>query len=149
MKKLFWLCLALAVVVNTASAKAADLTGVWTGSMSTPDGNSFDLTYTLKQDGTKLTGTVQGPGGEPLQIANGKIDGDKFSFDIDFNGMTIHHDCVVDGDQIKLTSKASSGDFPGMSMTLKRAGAPKPAAPPSIQANALASFGTFFPVPAR
>ena len=136
MKKLLWLCLALGIIFNTPPAMAADLTGTWTGSMATPDGNNFDLTYNFKQDGAKLTGTVQGPCGDALQIENGKIEGDKFSFDIDFNGMAIHHDCVIAGDQIKLTSKASSGDFAGSTMMLKRVGGAKPAA-----------LGALIPVP--
>ncbi len=130
MKRLLLICLALALTFSSASAMAAmvtDLTGTWTGSMATPDGNSFDLTYTFKQDGTKLTGTVQGPGGEALTITNAKIDGDKFSFEISFNGMTLHHEGVVTGDEIKLTSKSDGGDFPPMALTLKRAGPAKPA----------------------
>ena len=111
-----------------SAAMAADVTGTWTGDASTPDGNSFQLTYSFKQDGAKLTGTVLGPQGDPLDISNGKIDGGKFSFDIAFNGMTIHNDGAVDGEQIKLTSKTDSPDFPGMTMTLKRA-TPMPAAP--------------------
>jgi len=154
MKKLIWLCLALAIGFGTRCASAADLTGTWTGSMSSPDGNSFDLTYTFKQEGMKLTGTVLGPQGDALQISNGKVDGDKFSFEIDLNGMTIHHDCVIDGEQIKLTSKGS-GDFPGMTMTLKRVAAAKPVTPAisSMAAGKAAGSrfagGAFIPVPSR
>jgi hypothetical protein len=77
--------------------------------------------FTFKQDGAKLTGTMQGPQGDPIEISNSKIDGDKFSFDISFNGMTIHYNCTVAGDEIKMTSKSDQGDFPGMELTLKRA----------------------------
>jgi len=81
----------------------------------------MDLSYAFKQDGTSLTGTVQGPMGDPLQITNGKIDGDKLAFDVAFNGMTIHYDGTVNGDAIKATTKTDSGDFPPMDLTLKRA----------------------------
>jgi len=117
------------MALGAATVRAADVTGTWSTEMKTPDGNNFQLTFTFKQDGNTLTGTVQGPMGDPLPISNGKVDGDKFSFDVSFNGMTIHHDCAVNGDEIKMTTKSDSGDFPGMELTLKRANAATPAAP--------------------
>jgi hypothetical protein len=99
---------------------AADVTGAWTGDMKSPDGNSFRISFTFKQDGAKLTGTIAGPQGDPMEIADGKVDGDKLSFSVTFNGMTIKHEGVINGDEIKLTSKTDSGDFPGGEMTLTR-----------------------------
>ncbi len=127
MKKLLRICTALTMIFMAGAAMAADLTGSWNGSADTPNG-SFQLTFTFKQDGAALTGTVQGGQGEPMEIANGKIDGNKFTFDVAFNGTTIHHDCTLNGDQIEMTTKTDSGDFPGMKMALKRA-TPAPAAP--------------------
>ncbi len=133
MKILLSACAAIAMTLSAAAALAADVTGTWSGQMNSPDGNSFQLTFTFKQDGNTLTGTVQGPQGDPIAISNGKIDGDKFSFDVSFNGMTISHQCtVVSNDEIKMTTKSDSGDFPGMELTLKRVPAtPAPPAPPS------------------
>ena len=128
MKKLLCFCAAMAMTLSAASALAADVTGTWNSEMKTPDGQSFPLTFTFKQDGAKLTGTVQGPQGDPIEISNGQIDGDKFSFDVSFNGMTIHHQCTVDGEVIKLTTKSDSGNFPAMEFTLTRVKA-TPAAP--------------------
>jgi len=34
-------------------AFAADVTGTWTGDMVTPDGSSFHILFTFKQDGRK------------------------------------------------------------------------------------------------
>jgi hypothetical protein len=47
------------------------------------------------------------------------------------NGMTISHEGTISesGDEIKLSSKSASGDFPGMDITLKRVKAPAPPAP--------------------
>lgn len=129
MKRLLCLCAALAIGLTAASALAADVTGTWSAEMKTPDGNSFQLTFTFKQDADKLTGSVQGPQGDPIAISNGKVDGDNLTFDVSFNGMTIHHICTVSGDEIKMTTKSDSGDFPGMEMTLKRVPATPPAAP--------------------
>jgi hypothetical protein len=59
------------------------------------DGTPREVTITLKQDGNTLTGSVPGfgrggQGGQPMQIQNGKVDGDKFSFEtkMEFNGNT-------------------------------------------------------------
>jgi hypothetical protein len=124
MKQLkYWLllCAALLMVFGARSIFAAtDMTGTWTGAMQTPDGSNFSLTFVFKQDGPKLTGTVAGPEGDPLAIDNGKVDGDNFTFTVAFNGATITHTGTVTGDEIKMTSKSDSGDFPAMQMTLKR-----------------------------
>jgi opacity protein-like surface antigen len=108
----------------TSAAWAADVSGKWTGKMSGPDGNGdFELSFTFKQDGAKLTGTVQGPQGDPIEITDGKIDGDKLSFVVKIEangGMKITHEGAVSGDEIKLNSKMEGGDFPAGSITLKR-----------------------------
>ncbi len=64
MKKLLCLCAALAMAFTAAAAMAADVTGTWNGSAETPNGN-FQLTFTFKQDGAALTGTVQVPQRRP------------------------------------------------------------------------------------
>lgn len=120
MRKLLCICAGLAMTLSAGTAMAADVTGTWTTQATGPDGSPMQLTFTFKQDGAVLTGTVQGPMGDSMKITNGKIDGDKFSFDVSFNGMTISHQCTVDGDTIKMTTKTDSGDFPGMELTLTR-----------------------------
>ena len=131
MKRLFCICAALAMMLTTVTALAADVTGKWTATAQSPNGD-LQLTFTFKQDGANLTGTVQGPEGDPLPISNGKVDGDKFTFDVSFNGITIHHDCMVSGDEIKVSAKGDSTDFPAMELTLKRV---KDAAPAALAAN--------------
>ena len=120
MKKFLCVCAALILAFTAASAFAADVTGTWTGKMAGPDGNGFQITFTFKVDGTKLTGTTTGPQGDPMEISDGKVDGDKLSFNISVNGMTIKHEGVVTGDTIKLTTKPDGGDLPGGEMTLTR-----------------------------
>jgi hypothetical protein len=85
-------------------------------------GNGFQISFAFKQVGTTLTGTLQGSQGEPMAISEGKVDGDKISFKISFNGMTITHEGTINaaGNEIKLTSKSDQGDFPGGEMTLTR-----------------------------
>jgi hypothetical protein len=132
MKRLMLCAFAVvAMALTVTTARAADVTGNWTAEMTTPDGNSFQLAFTFKQDGDKLTGTVQGPQGDAIDISNGKVDGNKITFDVSFNGTTISHEGTVNdaGDEIEMTTKSDSGDFPGGKMTLKRAkAAAEPAA---------------------
>ena len=111
----------MAMTLSAATAMAADVTGTWTGNMVGPNGDSMPITFTFKLDGDKLPGTVASPMGDPMEITEGKVDGDKLSFNVSFNGMTIKHEGVLSGDTIKLTSKSDSGAFPDMEMTLTRA----------------------------
>src|SRR6266567_5354779 len=77
--------IALLLAVLAVAALGADITGNWTGSMSMGD-NQFTLSYTFKQDGEKLTGTVTGPGGNALPLNDGKVQGDKLSFTVQAEG---------------------------------------------------------------
>jgi hypothetical protein len=78
MKKLMCTGAAIFVLRSATFALAADVTGAWTGQAPGPNGEGFQLTFTFKQDGAKLTGTVAGPGGPPLDIINGKVDGTRY-----------------------------------------------------------------------
>jgi hypothetical protein len=129
MKKLLCLCAALLMIFPSLHALAAiDVTGTWEGEFKMPDGTAtFPLSFTFKQDGAKLTGSVANPqGGEPITISDGKVDGDKISFKVSFNGATITHEGTVSGDEMKLDSKSDSGEFPGGAIVLKRAKTPTP-----------------------
>lgn len=126
MKKLLALCAVLflaigaATVLAQAAAPATDATGTWTGDVQGPNGD-MTLTFHFKQDGDKLTGTVDSPmGGDPMEISNGKVDGDKVEFDTSFNSTTIHHEGTLSGDEMKLKASPSDGSFPEMELTLKR-----------------------------
>jgi hypothetical protein len=124
-------CAALLMVVSVRPVFAAtDVTGTWTTSLQAPDGTSIPITFNLKQDGDKLTGTVVGDAG-PVTIDNGKMDGNKMTFTVSFNGITISHEGTVDGDVIKLTTKSDSDQIPSMDLTLKRAPATAPAPAPA------------------
>ena len=126
MKKLLFACAALLFAFAPISALAADVSGSWTGAMG-GDAGGMQLTFNLKQDGTKLTGSISNPqGGDPITISDGKVDGDKISFKVSFNGINITHDGTINGDQITLESKSDSADFPGGEMVLKRAKTPTP-----------------------
>jgi len=105
------------------AAWAADVTGTWTGSMANGNGD-FSLTYTFKQDGDKLSGTVTGPQGDPMPLINCKIDGDQMSFavkvDMGGNAATFSSKGTVKGDEITLTTTNDAGMDFGGEMKLKK-----------------------------
>ena len=70
---------AVAVLVLLASAWAADVTGKWVAQMPGRDGATSETTFTLKVEGTALTGTMTTTRGEST-ISEGKVNGDEISF---------------------------------------------------------------------
>lgn len=99
-------------VLAAAPAFAADIDGTWNGGIETPDG-SLPVSFTFKADGATLTGTTTGPDGAVVELKEGKIDGDKFSFNmtIDFGGMpfTMSYTGELKDGAVTLTA-----DFMGM-----------------------------------
>ena len=105
------------------AAWAADITGTWTGAISGGNGD-FSLTYTIKQDGDKFTGTVVTPQGEPLPLIDCKLDGEKISFavkvDMGGNTATFSSKGTIKGDEITLTMTNDAGMDFGGEMKLKK-----------------------------
>src|SRR5262245_20554234 len=90
------------------TASAANINGKWKGKIEF-NGESIDLVYDLKADGNKLVGNVTGPAGT-LDLEEGKVDGDKISFQISFGDFHIKHDGkLVDG-KFEITSHLDQGD---------------------------------------
>jgi hypothetical protein len=105
--------LAVAVVALAADA----ITGKWVYEQAGRDGGTpRPVTFELKAEGAKLTGTVSGAmggrggggGGAPQAqpISNGKVDGNNVSFDVTREGqqgsMTTKYVGVVAGNEMKL-----------------------------------------------
>jgi hypothetical protein len=117
----------LAVVLCAASlaATAAGIDGKWTSEMKRGD-NTIQQTLTLKSDGSSLTGTVEtsfNGQGRSVDIKDGKVDGNKFSFSMVQRGkqgeMTVVWEGAVDGDELHGTRKRGGGE--GQPFTAKRA----------------------------
>jgi hypothetical protein len=116
MRKLFAFSVLCAATLFAAAASAADVTGKWVAQMPGPGGQTREVTFNLKADGDKLTGTVTTPRGES-EISDGKVEGDHISFTqtFEFNGnsMKILYDGKVNGDQIEFTRKREGGGGQG------------------------------------
>lgn len=89
--------------------QASDFDGKWGGTMQGPDGEMQMLFNFKVVNGDSLTGTSLGPDGD-LEILNGKVDGDNFSFDVDIYGMTIRHDCKVVKETIEMVVPGMDGE---------------------------------------
>jgi hypothetical protein len=64
-----------------------NIDGNWKGTRETPNG-TFEVNYTFKVDGKTLAGMLKGQFGE-TKLENGKIDSNKISYSVTFNGTTI------------------------------------------------------------
>lgn len=111
MKKL--LLLIATFVLGSMVALAADVTGKWVGDASA-GGKGGPPTFNLKQDGSSLTGTQEGGRGGPVNISNGKVDGDNISFEVtrEFNGnsVTTKYSGTISGTTMKLTMETARGN---------------------------------------
>ena len=64
------------VSLLSLAAMAADLSGNWTGTFHTREGGAFETNLTLKQSGDTVTGQFQSGNNDPIDIENGKVNGD-------------------------------------------------------------------------
>jgi len=110
------------VLVLAASCAAADITGTWKGVYEGPDGSKMDMTFTFKQEGAKLSGTVTPPQGDPINFTGGKVEADKLSFIVSVgDAMKVYHDgAIVSATEIKLNTKFEGMDQASAPMTLKK-----------------------------
>jgi hypothetical protein len=101
------------ILTMTATLWAADIAGKWTA-----QAQGANVTMDFKVDGTALTGTLENsqmPG--PVDIKDGKIDGDNLSFTIvrkmGETEMKIVWKGKITGDEIKFTREVAGGGGAG------------------------------------
>ena len=103
-----------ALLALAALAVAADATGTWKGTLETDD-ESRELTFDLKTDGGKLTGTVGGLLDRPLDINEGKVEGAIITFFVitesDGNAVKLIYKGELAGDEIKFTMGTDDGSW--------------------------------------
>jgi hypothetical protein len=100
------------LILASFGLAAADVTGRWTGELAALNGGPTRvITIILKAEGSKITGTLAGASGrssslDPIEISDGKVDGDRISFTVKRetpNGaMENHYAGIVTGDEMKL-----------------------------------------------
>ncbi|HVW98302.1 MAG TPA: hypothetical protein VHA56_20215 [Mucilaginibacter sp.] len=100
MKKIFT-TVALLCCFMVCFAMITDITGKWSGTIVTPDGQEFPVTYNFKADGDKLTGTADSPQGT-VTVDDGKIMGDSLSFKVTVSGNDYPHSGKIYPDSIAM-----------------------------------------------
>ena len=90
----------------TFTLNAADLAGTWKGAIDTQMG-AMDVTITI-QAGTKLAGQVKA-GEYQGAIENGKVDGEKISFETNIDPGKLTFEGTVAGDDMKLNMTGTQG----------------------------------------
>jgi hypothetical protein len=91
----------------TLGLMAADVSGKWTWEQAGRQGGTpTTSTLTLKADGGKLTGSLDGGRGGPIDITDGKVDGNTISFSVkrsmNGNDVVTPYKGTLDGDTLNL-----------------------------------------------
>ncbi len=115
--------LVMALMALAAPAFAADATGTWKGRLETQEG-THDLTFNLKADGDKLTGTVGGlRENKDVTVDEGKVQGSTITFSVmsewEGNPIKLVYKGEVGADEIKLTMGTDDGSW-SQDLTVKR-----------------------------
>ena len=95
------------------AALAADVTGKWVAQVPGRGGQTREVTFTLKAEGDKLTGSMTGFQGMEIPLAEGKAGGDAISFvtvqERNGNTMKSTYSGTVAGDEIKFKVEGGRG----------------------------------------
>jgi len=96
------------IVAAMCMSFVADITGVWKGMVKVPSGEDVEITYRMKAEGEKLTGVITASTGDEVDIIDGHIKGNNFSFKLDFGSNNVlqaqgklYNDSIVVKSQIK------------------------------------------------
>ena len=124
MKKLL---LIIATFALSVAAFGASIDGKWTMEQKAKE-QTVVVTFNLKADGSSLNGTMMRPTKKMRSVAiqNGKIDGDKFSFETVASNkkkgdVRTKWEGTISGDQITGRRRADTGKGKGAAITMKRA----------------------------
>ena len=105
MRNRIWWGLVTGVMLVALAATAADVNGIFRGQYTSADGRHHRITFTLKSEGGKVTGTVNGTVNKTA-ILDGKVNGDEISFDAQWPYGKFHYQGKFSGDELRLTVKA-------------------------------------------
>jgi enterochelin esterase-like enzyme len=135
----------LTFAVVPLSVFAADVTGTWKSEFDSQIGLQ-KYTYTLKQDGTNLTGKANSEVGDQkreTELKEGKIDGDKISFvemlSFQGNDIRITYSGAISTNELKLTREV--GEFAKEEIVAKRDGTAQTASAPGQRRQGRGGFG--------
>ena len=99
---------AFLVMAFITFCKAQDITGAWTGKIM----DQFDVTYTFKVDGDKVSGSTTGPDGNVIVLQNCVLKDGDLSFTMAMMGNDMKVTGKVKDDTITLTMPGMGGGDP-------------------------------------
>ena len=106
----YWRCVVALLAV--LPLYALDVSGKWKGQIGD---SGRDVLFQLKSEGTKVTGSMSGPDGEPRPITEGQLNGDNISLTItsEWQGspLKLLVKGKVAGDQMNLTMEVEGRDW--------------------------------------
>jgi hypothetical protein len=110
--RLMMLCALVALTCMVALG--ANIDGKWTRENQGKDGKATTQTLTLKADGSKLTGNMDGGRGGPVDISEGMVMGNDIMFKITRQGrdgtpQTATYKGTLSGDDLKITVDQGRG----------------------------------------
>ena len=95
MQRIINVMLVLVLSLVTFGFSAA-IDGTWKSTINGPGGER-EFVLKFKSDGNTLTGTMTGFRGQQNEITNGKINGNRITFETVANGETVTNEGVLDG----------------------------------------------------
>jgi hypothetical protein len=123
LSRLFAIAVIALLLVGSARAISADISGTWKATFETQIGTQ-NYTYQFVVKDKTLTGKIESDMGGKSEIQQGKIDGDQVSFveTFKYQGMDItitYTGKVVSADEIKFTRQVA--EFASEELVAKRA----------------------------
>jgi hypothetical protein len=104
------------------AAKAVDVTGAWKGTFDA-NGTNMPIMLNLKSSAATVTGTAEGMGTTPIEIHDGKIDGNLVTFwlNADYQGQTyvLNYKGTATPGQIDFSFGTADGAW-GTTVTVKK-----------------------------
>jgi len=102
--------------------KATDVTGAWKGAFDL-NGTSMPVVFNLRSAGAAVTGDADGMGAAPIEIHDGKVDGNLVTFwlNADYEGQTyvLNYKGTVATNQIDFSFGTPDGGW-GATLTVKK-----------------------------
>ena len=93
-----YLSVVLALAAGALTLAAADVTGTWRGTLAPEGRDAGPALIILKQTGDTVTGTAGPDENERGEIANGKVAGNKITFEVPREQGTMKIELTVDGE---------------------------------------------------
>ena len=112
---------ALVLLANALILPAADVTGTWKGTFTPENRDAGPALVILKQTGDTVTGTAGPDESERNEIVNGKVTGERITFDVAREEGTMRFVLMVEGDTLTgQATRSREGQQQTAKLNLKR-----------------------------